>query len=1616
MGAARFVGRVGGLAVALGVGAAVSFGCATAWADDTGGGGSVGSASDSGGASGGTGEHKAGSSSTSSSTDSGETDPSTTGDTDADAADSTSTKPDTDADADAPDGGQVHSGAHSEAPADDVGDDTDDPSTAKKTTHRRQVLDTTPDESTPTSSAPGGETATITDTETDVLVPDPPAALKTTPTDAVDTTLPPRALSAPTLIDTGNTVVAAPEAATAPAETTTDVLTGVAASDVLGNTTPGHVPVDSPADWIVLAVARGELGDPEEDPTLINPSVTTGETVDPGAAGIKSLVAQPLAATFAAPLAATDAAPDPLGTFVSEAFKAVGGLLSAAVIALDNTITGALGLVSGSIGLAAAVTDTVLTAAINTVNWGITTTTDLITGAMTAAVDALANAFESGPIPLGNLIGGALTFVKNVVTTTVKVLSTAATGVLSFTGVGLSTAVNLLSGLVTGAINVASYTIDVVLKFIAALLNPTPAGTPVVTNDLASTVEDTALVIAAATLLANDSDPDGDALSITAVGSAGHGTTSRAADGTITYTPAANYNGTDSFTYTVSDGTLANTATVTVTVTPVNDAPVATDDTRTTPEDTPLVVAPNVLLANDTDVDGNTLTITAVGSAGHGTTSKAANGTITYTPAANFNGTDSFTYTVSDGSLTDTATVNVTVTPVNDAPVATDDTRTTVEDTPLVIAPNVLLANDTDVEGSTLSITAATQGGHGSTSRAADGTITYTPAANYNGTDSFTYTVSDGSLTDTATVTVTVTPVNDAPVAVNDSVSTAKNTALVIAPNMLLANDTDADGNTLTITAAGAGGHGSTSRAADGTITYTPDTNFTGADSFTYTISDGTLNSTATVTVAVTNGTHAPVAGDDTRTTAEDTALVIAPNVLLANDTDADADTLSITAATQGAHGSTSRAADGTITYTPAANYNGTDSFTYTVSDGALTDTATVTVTITPVNDAPTNGTSSPGAPNAVTGVVTGTVAATDVDGDTLTYSAPASTAKGSITMAGNTFTYTPTDPARAAAGAPGATDADKHDTFTVTANDAHGGTLPISVTVTIAPPAAGVPTTVSTVGTVVIDGVEGYRAVLNSDGTLAIVITHTNTESGFTVVDTGTGEKVGTTVTFTGDYGQTAAFNSFGTRAVVTAKHYDDDTSQIVTSVVVINTTTGAQVGSTRNFGGSTEANVQLNKDGSRVVVVTAPVSDDITLAASDLVLINTETGAQVLTRTFTGVTKARIGSDGTRIAVTVVTYLTDTPFDQDDLSSKVTVINAADGTQVGSTITKQGYSVATPNADGSRLIISTITGTYVTGATTTTIAEVNSSTSAQIGSGVVIANGQTRAAAAFSADGSRAAVIVDFYSSQPFTAKLAVINMNTGALVGGSAVPLGPTTVADPVLTPDGTRAVQVTRYTDYTQTGWPTTVHVTIVDTGTAAVVASLPAIDGDLGSSAADSPLQFSLDGTRAIVTTHYDDLSNSTPLSTTRVTVLNTATGAVVGTPATVNWDATTRFTADGSRVIVTSKSAVSANVTILDAATGATVATLPISGAVSGTPQLSADGSLAVVTSVSSGSTHVVVFDTATGAQIGSTFNIAGTTSTPAQLSADGTHVVMATTTGDRYVGFTTTVSTLEIS
>ena len=561
---------------------------------------------------------------------------------------------------------------------------------------------------------------------------------------------------------------------------------------------------------------------------------------------------------------------------------------------------------------------------------------------------------------------------------------------------------------------------------------------PVAVNDTATTNEDVAFSIS---VTANDTDNDAnpnDTVSLSGIGTNNTALGVIAINGNnIDYTPVKDANGTDTFTYTVTDGTFTSTGTVTVIITPVNDNPVAVNDTATTNEDTAVTTAS--VLTNDTDVDGDTLTVVAGDpTATTGTVVNHGDGTFTYTPNANFNGTDAFGYTVSDGhSGVDGGIVVITINAVNDAPTATSDAVTTNEDTAVTTVD--VTVNDSDIDSSSLSATLLANASHGNVVDNGDSTFTYTPNANFNGADSFTYTLSDGSSSSTGTVNVTVTPINDSPVGNVDAFNAGVSTPAIMD---VLTNDTDVDGDTLSITAVSAGSLGSTVTTNGSTVTFTDGVGTAGTETFTYDMSDGTVTiSGILVTVTVTVNIP-PVATGDSATTNEDT-VVTTVNVL-SNDTDGGdgPGALSISSADSSSvsGGTVTNNADGTFTYMPAANFSGADSFTYTVSDSISTSVGTVSITVTAVNDAPV-ATTDEVSTNEDTAVTTVNVTLNDSDIDSSTLSATllASASNGTVVDNGNsTFTYTPN------------ANFNGTDSFTYTLSDGSSGSATGTVNITV--------------------------------------------------------------------------------------------------------------------------------------------------------------------------------------------------------------------------------------------------------------------------------------------------------------------------------------------------------------------------------------------------------------------------------------------------------------------------------------------------------------------------------------------------------------------------------------
>jgi parallel beta-helix repeat protein len=532
-------------------------------------------------------------------------------------------------------------------------------------------------------------------------------------------------------------------------------------------------------------------------------------------------------------------------------------------------------------------------------------------------------------------------------------------------------------------------------------------------------------------------DPDvGDTLGYSIVATAPNGTAS-VVSGKLRYFPNANFNGGDTFSYKANDTHVdSNTAGVTVTVTAVNDAPVITEGASTgvtmSEDGSPLAFS---LTLHGTDVEGNTLTWSISSGASHGIATATGSGSakaISYTPNANFNGSDSFVVQVSDGlGGTDTINVNVTIQPVNDAPTCSSIPLMTDEDVTGETAPFC-----TDVDGTPLTYSIVSGTSHG-TALVVSGNLRYVPDANYYGGDSFAYKASDGSLESTpATVTVTVNPVNDAPVCSPVSLTTLEDT-----PGEAAVSCNDIEGDALTYSIAGAASHG-IATAGIGKLYYSPAANYFGGDSFTYKARDASADSNiSTVTVTVSPVNDAPVCSAVNFSTNEDTMGETSPSC-----SDVEGNPLTYSIVGNATHGTT-LVVSGKLRFTPATNYYGPDSFTYKANDSFVDgNTATASVNVLPVNDAPVISETDPVlvnmSKNGIPVPFALTLNASDIEGDTLTWSITLPASHGTASVSGTGLSkgvgYIPN------------TDYLGNDSFAVQISDGNGGLDSITVNVSI--------------------------------------------------------------------------------------------------------------------------------------------------------------------------------------------------------------------------------------------------------------------------------------------------------------------------------------------------------------------------------------------------------------------------------------------------------------------------------------------------------------------------------------------------------------------------------------
>lgn len=597
----------------------------------------------------------------------------------------------------------------------------------------------------------------------------------------------------------------------------------------------------------------------------------------------------------------------------------------------------------------------------------------------------------------------------------------------------------------------------------------------------------------------NDFDFEGQPLTVTGGTFTGtYGTLTLNSDGTYSYTLFASaqalaqgQNVQDSFDYTLSDGSGSDTGTLVFHIAGLNDGPTANPDSGSAGENATILVD---VLANDTDVDnGAVLTVTGASApAGQGSASVVGN-QVQFNPGTDFDDLDEgqteivvVSYTIQDEhGASSSSTINITVTGTNDAPKANPDTATTSENATVLVD---VLANDTDADDTVLTVTAATAPSGQGTAAVVGNQVQFNPGTDFDYLDTgetanvvVSYTISDPhGATASSTISITVTGVNDPPVANDDTNSTDENSPV---SGNVLANDTDPDDPLVVANPATfIGAFGTLVLAANGSYTYTPgaaaqalNNGQTANDVFTYIASDGTASDTATLTITVTGLSGAPNAVDDTASTNEDAS--VSGNVLT-NDTDAENDPLTVTnpGTYAGTYGDLNLAANGSYTYTPnafadglAAGESANDVFSYTATDGGSSDTATLTVTVTGLNDAPTidaGGTDADGEvselpdgdPDEGTAIHSdsGTIAFDDLD--------LSDTHSASFTPQGGgylgTFTLDPVDQTGDSVGWDfTVSDAALENlsegevvtqTYTVTINDGHGGTTTQDVTITL--------------------------------------------------------------------------------------------------------------------------------------------------------------------------------------------------------------------------------------------------------------------------------------------------------------------------------------------------------------------------------------------------------------------------------------------------------------------------------------------------------------------------------------------------------------------------------------
>ncbi|EPM7910613.1 tandem-95 repeat protein [Vibrio alginolyticus] len=486
---------------------------------------------------------------------------------------------------------------------------------------------------------------------------------------------------------------------------------------------------------------------------------------------------------------------------------------------------------------------------------------------------------------------------------------------------------------------------------------------PEVGQDLAYIMdEDGTITFTQEQLLGYASDVDGDDLAAFNVQVGANASVVDNGDGTYTVTPDTDFNGELGLTFDISDGQETISSSIDLTVRPINDAPVPEDKTFEVEEDGTLIFTDADLLAGATDIEGDNLTVEGVSyDGGDGILTDNGNGTYTFAPNENFNGDVNFSFDVSDGTDTVSANIDVSVTPVDDAPVSGNLAYSVDEDGSIRLSQEQLLSQASDVEGDALTASNLSVDGNATVTQNDDGSFTITPDADFNGDIDISFDISDGTNTVQATADLTVNPINDLPVPQDQQFSVEEDGTLQFTDADLLAGATDIEGDDLSVTGISyEGTDGVLTDNGDGTYSFAPNENFNGDVNFSFDVSDGTDTVSANVDVSVTPVNDPPVAGSTSYTVHEDNSITISDAQLLANSSDLEGDVSIDSVSYSGSDGVLQINGDGTYTFSPNENFNGEVTLDVVVADEeGATDATTAGITVLEVNDPPVAGPTS---------------------------------------------------------------------------------------------------------------------------------------------------------------------------------------------------------------------------------------------------------------------------------------------------------------------------------------------------------------------------------------------------------------------------------------------------------------------------------------------------------------------------------------------------------------------------------------------------------------------------------------------------------------------------------